>query len=147
MKMEQSVPKRRHIKFRLWGIAENKECNFSIISNVTGKGNIFLNNELQSLKVNFSTRIKYLKNIDRDLSASVSRSFRNTYFIVRKYECKAGYVLGHIQSNSYQHSAFQYYILKFLVHHLHETETRGSKIIKLLTSECFQIFLPKFGSL
>jgi hypothetical protein len=39
-----------------------------------------------------------------------------------------------LRSGSY--ATFQYYILKFQLHRLHETETCGSKIIKLLTSEC-----------
>jgi hypothetical protein len=32
MKMEQSVPKRRHIKFRRWGITQKKAYNFSVAS-------------------------------------------------------------------------------------------------------------------
>ena len=62
-----------------------KSC-FPRINNVTVKGNIFLNNELQSLKINISTRIKYLKNTDRDLFISVSSSFTSKYIIELTYE-------------------------------------------------------------
>jgi len=39
MKMEQSVPKRRHIKFRRWGITQKKTYNIQNMAKVWNQEN------------------------------------------------------------------------------------------------------------